>query len=71
MSKSAAARRQRCLALLLAIAFGVLLAVTSRTWPVVTVAAIGIVLAGVTYLRNCRGREEERAEANTDPGPRV
>ena len=49
------ARRRRCLALRVAIFFGILLGILYRDyWPTVAVAVAGIALAAFTYWRNCR-----------------
>jgi hypothetical protein len=49
-------RRRRCLALRVAIFFGVLLPVVNRDLPSLVVAIIGIALAATVYWRNCRTR---------------
>ena len=51
-----AARRRRCRALQLAVFFGVLLPVFTRTWITLAVGLTGAAVAVVTYWRNCRGR---------------
>ena len=58
MSARERARLRRCLALRVAILFGILLAIFGREhWPTVAVAVGGIGLALVTYWRNCRTRK--------------
>jgi hypothetical protein len=56
MSQRELARMRRCRALQLAIAFGILLPILTRTWPSVIVAAIGVAAAAIAYRRNCRSR---------------
>jgi hypothetical protein len=51
---------RRCLALRLAVVFGILLPVFYRDWVTFTVAAVGITLVVVTYWRNCRRTGRER-----------
>jgi hypothetical protein len=54
MTRSDSARLRRCLALRVAIFFGILLPIAYRDWVTLAVAVSGITLAGVTYWRNCR-----------------
>jgi Mg2+/citrate symporter len=49
-------RRRRCLALRVAIFFGVLLPIVNRDLPSLVVAVIGIGLAVAVYWRNCRAK---------------
>lgn len=58
MSARERARVRRCLALRVAVFFGILLAIFYREyWQTVVVAVVGIALALVTYWRNCRTRK--------------
>ena len=50
------AQRRRCVALPLAIVFGVLLPILFWSWVTFAVALVGIALAAFTYWRNCRGK---------------
>ena len=54
MTSSERLRRRRCLALWVAIFFGILLPAFDPRWPVLAVAVAGIGLALVTYWRACR-----------------
>ena len=47
------ARRRRCRALQMAMLFGVLLPIFTRTWITLAVGVAGAVIAFVTYRRNC------------------
>ena len=49
-------RRRRCVALRVAIFFGVLLPIVNRDLPSLVVAVIGIALAAGVYWRNCRAK---------------
>ena len=49
-------RRRRCIALRVAIFFGVLLPIFYWAWSTFAVAVAGIALAAFTYWRECRGR---------------
>jgi Flp pilus assembly protein TadB len=49
-------RRRRCLALRVAIFFGVLLPIVNRDLVSLVVAVIGIALAVTVYWRNCRAK---------------
>ena len=51
--------RRRCLLLQLAIAFGILIAVLTRTWIAVATGLGGSALAAFVYWRDCRHTEEE------------
>ena len=55
MNRGDLSRQRRCRALQLAVAFGVLLPVLTRTWISLAVAAGGVALALATYWRLCRG----------------
>jgi len=45
---------RRCLALRVAVFFGILLPILYRDWVTFGVAAAGITLAVISYWRNCR-----------------
>jgi len=47
-------RRRRCLALRVAILFGVLLPIVNRDLVSLVVAVVGIAMVLVVYWRNCR-----------------
>ena len=51
--------RRRCLLLQLAVVFGILLAVLTRSWPAIVVGLAGSALAAFTYRRDCRGERED------------
>jgi hypothetical protein len=51
-------RRRRCLALRVAIFFGVLLPIVNRDLPSLVVAVVGIALAVGVYWRNCRAKTD-------------
>ena len=50
------ARRQRCRALQLAVVFGVLLPLFTRSWASLAAAVVGVAVALVVYWRRCRTR---------------
>jgi hypothetical protein len=50
---------RRCLALRVAVLFGILLPILYRDWVTFAVAVVGITLAVVTYWRNCRRTRRE------------
>ena len=54
MSDRETLRRRRCVALQLAVVFGVLLPVFTRTWVSLVAGAVGGAVAGVAYWRDCR-----------------
>jgi len=47
-------RRRRCRLLQLAMLFGALLVLFTRTWPTLAVAAVGEALLGYAWYRDCR-----------------
>ena len=51
-----AQRRRRCVALQLAIVFGVLLPIAYWSRATFFIALDGVALAAFTYWRNCRGK---------------
>ena len=53
------ARLRRCLALRVAIFFGVLLPIIQRDWVTLAIAVVGVGLAAATYWRNCRRSRDE------------
>jgi hypothetical protein len=56
MNRHEVLRRRRCLALRVAIFFGVLLPVAYWSWSTLAVAVAGIALAAFTYWRECRAK---------------
>ena len=62
MSARDRATFRRCLALRVAVVFGIVLAILYRDyWPTVAVAVAGIGVALATYWRNCRGGARARS----------
>jgi hypothetical protein len=49
-------RRRRCVALRVAVFFGVLLPIFYWAWSTLAIAVAGIALAVFTYWRECRGK---------------
>jgi hypothetical protein len=54
MNRGELLRLRRCRLLLLAGAFGILLAILQPSWITVSVAVVGIALLGFVYWRECR-----------------
>jgi hypothetical protein len=58
--------RRRCIGLRVAVVFAVFLAVLNRgDWAIVTVAAVGALIAIVAYWRDCRGSGSKAAQSDT------
>ena len=59
---------RRCLALRVAILFGILLPILHRDWVTLGVAVVGVTLAVVTYWRNCRGSTRAGSSSSASGG---
>ena len=67
MTRDERLRRRRCLALLVAVAFGVALPITTPSRVTLVAAALGIAAALVTYWRECRRGADSRPGDGGDP----